>query len=253
MVILVILISLAIVAMARYYSSGRKIQRLEHLLQHTIQKLESLQLHFARFVPEQVIEQFTGQNGHYPAEVRQVTVLFADLKGFTSMCEKRHPEQVVSILNGYFRVVSDAIAANHGTVTELIGDGVLALFGALHHNPWQVRDAVNAALAVRKALKTYNLDLERRGLPALEIGMGIHQGEVLAGIMGNAELSKFGVVGDVINVASRIESLTRVHHCDLLISSEVKQQLGVDFAVKRMPESLVKGKDHALVTYGVCG
>lgn len=231
--------------------SKQRIQRMQHLLKHTTQKLESLQVHFARFVPEQVIEQFTGQHGRYPAEVRQVTVLFADLKGFTSMCEKRHPEQVVSILNGYFRVVSDAISKNHGTVTELIGDGVLALFGAIHHNPWQVRDAVNAALAVRKALVDYNQELEDRDLPALHLGMGIHQGEVLAGIMGNAELSKFGVVGDVINVASRIESLTRIHNCDLLISESVERQLGDDFKLREMPGSLVKGKEKALVTFAI--
>ncbi len=231
----------------------KRIRRMHHLLQHTTQKLESMQVHFARFVPEQVIEQFTGQSGQYPAEVREVTVLFADLKGFTSLCDKRHPEEVVSILNGYFRVVSDAISSNHGTVTELIGDGVLALFGAIHHNPWQVKDAVKAALDVRKALVKYNDELETKALPPLRVGMGIHQGEVLAGIMGNAELSKFGVVGDVINVASRIESLTRIHGCDLLISEDVRKVLGDAYALEKMPASMVKGKELALTTYKVIG
>lgn len=85
----------------------------------------------------------------------------------------------------------------------------MALFGALVTNPWQVQDAVNGAITIRKALKKYNEELRSKSLPELSFGIGIHQGEVLAGIMGNFELSKFAVVGDTINVASRVESLTR--------------------------------------------
>ncbi|TDI69792.1 MAG: adenylate/guanylate cyclase domain-containing protein [Bacteroidetes bacterium] len=125
----------------------------------------------------------------------------------------------------------------------------MALFGALSSNPWQVQDAVKGALAMRKSLKEYNEKLRSESLPNLSIGIGIHQGEVLAGIMGNFELSKFGVVGDTINVASRVEALTRVHDVDLLITEEVRNKLDDRFIVRRMPAKRVKGKDEPIVTY----
>jgi len=89
--------------------------------------------------------------------------------------------------------------------------------------------------------------------PELSFGIGVHQGEVLAGLMGNVELSKFGVVGDTINVASRVESLTRIHNVDLLISSEVESKLKGRFTVRAMPPVPVKGKQDPLVTYFVEG
>ena len=150
------------------------------------------------------------------------------------MCDQMDPPIVVSMLNGYFRSMSKAISQNHGQVTELMGDGLLALFGALVTNPWQVQDAVNGAIAMREALKKYNEELRSKSLPELSFGIGIHHGEVLAGIMGNFELSKFAVVGDTINVASRVESLTRTHNVDLLITEVVKNKLDDRYILKNM-------------------
>jgi adenylate cyclase len=210
-------------------------------------------LHFGRFTPQEVIEHLTEPDGRYAARMRSVTVLFADLKGFTKMCDNRDPAEVVSILNGYFQCMSEALANHHGQVTELMGDGILTLFGALRSNPWQVQDAVMGALAMRKALVEYNEELRSKSLPELSFGIGIHQGEVLAGLMGNVELSKFGVVGDTINVAARVEALTRVHDVDLLITEEVRNQLDDRFSLKEMPAVPIKGKQEPIVTYLVEG
>jgi len=226
-----------------------KQRKLEKLLSHTNDRLEQLQVHFGRFAPQDVIEHLTGADGEYAPDMRSVTVLFADIKGFTKMCDKMDPPVVVSILNGYFQSMSDALSAHHGEVTEMMGDGLLALFGALNTNPWQVQDAVMGALAMRKSLAVYNEKLRSESLPELSFGIGIHQGEVLAGIMGNFELSKFGVVGDTINVASRVETLTRVHDVDLLITEEVREKLDDRFIVRRMPAMQVKGKEEPIVTY----
>ena len=230
-----------------------KRRRLESLLEHTNSRLEQLQVDFGRFAPQDVIEHLTGSDGAYAPDMRSVTVLFADLKGFTKMCDKMDPPIVVSILNGYFQSMSEALSEHHGEVTEMMGDGLLALFGALNTNPWQVQDAVLGALAMRKALAKYNEKLRSESLPELSFGIGIHQGEVLAGIMGNYELSKFGVVGDTINVASRVEALTRVHQVDLLITEEVRSKLDERFIVRRMPAMQVKGKEEPIVTYLVEG
>jgi adenylate cyclase len=182
------------------------------------------------------------------ASRRMVTVLFADLKGFTAICKRLDPELMLQILNGYFREMSQAVSAHHGFVAELTGDGMLALFGALKPNPWQAQDAVLGALTMRDALARYNSALSECGLPALEIGIGIHRGEVLAAVMGNEELSKFGVVGDTINVAARVERLTRELAVDLLITDEVRSELDGRFRLRGMPAVPVKGRAEPLTT-----
>lgn len=234
-------------------SQRRQLRQLERLLEDTHGKLERLQLHFARFAPDDVVEHLTEPGGEVKASRRTVTVLFADLKGFTALCDRLDPEQMVPILNGYFRVMTEAITEHHGRVTELTGDGLLALFGALEPNPWQAQDAVLGALAMRQALARYNETLRARAVPDLEIGIGIHRGEVLAGVMGNEELSKFGVVGDAINVASRVEQLTRECNVDLLITQEVRSELDARFALRAMPALAVKGKTEPIRTYLVEG
>jgi len=230
-----------------------QIRQIERLLDDTHGRLERLQLHFARFAPEDVVERLTEPSGDLIASRRMVTVLFADLKGFTAMCDRLDPELVLQILNGYFREMSQAVTAHHGRVTEFIGDGLLALFGALEPNPWQAQDAVLGALTMREALARYNVTLRERSLPELEVGIGIHRGELLAGVMGNEELSKFGVVGDTINVASRVERLTRELAADLLITEEVRSQLDSRFRLREMPAVVVKGKPEPLKTYQVEG
>ena len=232
---------------------NRRNRQLERLLNDTNSKLERLQIQFERFAPQEVIEHLTEPAGKYAPRMRTVTVLFADLKGFTKMCDQMDPSEVVPILNGYFQRMSEVLTNHHGRVTELTGDGLLALFGALRSNPWQVQDAVMGALAMRKALVHYNEELRSQSLPKLSFGIGIHQGEVLTGVIGNVELSEFGVVGDTINVAARVESLTRVHPVDLLVTEAVRNQLDDRFSVRCMPPVLVKGKPEPLVTYYVKG
>lgn len=248
---IIILAVLATVAGVSLWRQKLKTKELERLMAHTNDKLERLQLSFGRFTPEEVIEHLTDPDGYYAPNMREVTVLFADLRGFTRMCAEMEADDIVSILNGYFRVMSDVITRHHGRVTEMMGDGLLALFGALRANPWQAQDAVLAALDMRKALEAYNLELLHKGHPQLSFGVGIHRGEVLAGVMGNLELSKFGVVGDTINVAARIESLTRKHGVDILITDAIKQSLDERFVVKAMPATLIKGKDKMVTTFFV--
>src|SRR5262249_9751130 len=149
----------------------------------------------------------------------------------------------VNILNGYFQAMTEAITMHHGRVTQFIGDGLLALFGALEPDPWQAQDAVKAALDMRRALARYNEDLAARGFPALAFGVGIHSGEVVAGVMGNRSLSSFTVVGDTVNTAARVEQLTRNHGVDVLITEPVRSKLDGRYTVRELPAALVKGKE----------
>lgn len=233
---------------ARMLSRNRQLERL---VDDVNGKLEQLQTQFGRFAPEDVIEHLTERDGLYAPRRCVVAVLFADLRNFTRMCERMDPDQVVLILNGYFKSMSEVITQHHGRVTELVGDGMLALFGALENNPWKAQDAVLGALAMRRELARYNQQLRARSLPELSIGIGIHQGEVLAGVIGNDELSKFGVVGDSINLASRVEQLTKVHQVELLITEEVRAELDGRFRPRPMPPMEVKGKAQPIITYTV--
>lgn len=210
-----------------------------------------LQRQFERFVPADVVERLTDAHDGVVPELRQVTILFADLRGFTAMAERLDPALTVELLNGYFAHMIAAIEQCHGHVTELVGDGLLALFGALEPNPWQTRDAVLAAIAMRAALVRYNRELLGKGLPQLRFGVGIHCGEVVAGVIGTAGLSKFSVTGDPINVASRIEGLTGKFEVDLLVSDEVRQSLDAQFTLRAMPLAQVKGKAEPIQTWHV--
>jgi len=245
-----LLVSITVVVLGIFlFRQKLRLRNLAKLIKHNNERLEQLQLDFGRFAPQEVIEHLTDGETDFEPDKRSVTVLFADIKGFTRMCDKMDPDAVVSILNGYFQCMTEALSKHHGEVTEMMGDGLLALFGAIKNNPWQVQDAVKGALAMRDALKEYNQKLKSQGLPELEIGIGIHQGEVLAGIMGNYKLSKFGVVGDTINVASRVEGLTRVLDVDLLVTENVKENLDARFKLIPMPAQQVKGKEEPIVTY----
>jgi class 3 adenylate cyclase len=227
--------------------------RMERLVADRADRLERLEAEFGRFAPAIVVEQVTGDAERMAPSRRHVTVMFADVREFTRLCERIDPAQTVAILNGYFECMTQAIVAHHGHVTQFIGDGLLALFGALEPNPWQTRDAVSAALAMRDALADYNVRLAAQGLPEIAFGVGIHHGEVIVGLMGNQKLSTFTVVGDTVNTAARVEQLTRMHGTDVLITQAVREKLDSRFVLRELPPAPVKGKELPVVTYAVEG
>ncbi len=231
--------------------TARSRARFAQGLARATADLERLQTAFSRFAPEEVVEQIAARGVAPEAQEREVTVLFADLKGFTALSAGLKPAVVVELLNGYFRVMSEAIVAHQGHVAKFVGDGLMALFGALQHNPWQARDAVEAALAMREALVRYNAATAERGLPPLEFGVGIHRGVAVAGVIGSREWMEYTVIGDTVNVASRVERLTRVHGTDLLVTEEVRAALDGRFRLRAMPPVPVRGKSEPIRTYAV--
>jgi class 3 adenylate cyclase len=214
-------------------------------------ELERLQRSFARFAPAALVEKIVSDDLRAIGERREVTVMFVDIRGFTRLSEQLDPAVVVDILNGYFREMSRVIQSHHGHVTRLMGDGIMSVFGVLERNPWHVQDAVEAAIDMRAALASYNERLRSRGLPALEFGVGIHCGPVVAGLVGSDELVEYTVMGDVVNVASRVEALTRQLRTDVLVTDEVRTQLGDRFRMEQMPALAIKGKSLPIVTWAV--
>jgi adenylate cyclase len=214
-------------------------------------QLEQLQVAFHRFAPQDVVEDIIARGISVRGERRDVTVLFADLVGFTGLSESLEPETVVQVLNGYFQRMTHVISEHNGHVGKFIGDGILATFGAPEPNPWQAQDAVRAALAMERSLAEYNQHLREQGRPALVLGVGIHCGPVVAGLLGSSELLEYTVIGDVVNTASRIESLTRKLGVTILISEQVREQLDARFRLREMEPSEVKGKSKPLCTWAV--
>jgi class 3 adenylate cyclase len=217
------------------------------------QELQRLQLSFARFAPREVVERVVASGVPTTGEKREITVLFADLVGFSTFSERLDPVVVVRMLNGYFTCMSRAITDHRGHVAKFIGDGLLALFGALDQNPWQANDAVHAALAMSAALEEYNQSLAAEGLPRLRFGVGIHCGPVVAGILGSDELIEFTAIGRNVNLAARVEALTRIHQVSILVTPEVKDALDPRFVLRALPAAPVKGFAAPVVTYAVEG
>ena len=252
MLILATALAAVVVALVLWLGHTRRTAAaLEERLAAAAGSLESLQQAFARFAPAQVVEDIIAQGVSTRSEKKEVTVLFADLKDFTALAEHLDPDLLVRILNGYFERLSRAITNHRGHVAKFIGDGILALFGALEENPWQTNDAAHAALAMRAALADYNAALAADGLPALAMGVGIHRGTVVAGVIGSAELIEYGVIGSAVNLAARVQELTRAHAVDVLVTAAVRDALDPRFTLHALPPLEVKGLPAPVGTFAV--
>jgi class 3 adenylate cyclase len=229
----------------------RRRRLLDRRVEQSARELDRLQRAFARFVPAELVERIATEDLLAAGERREVTVLFADLRDFTQLSERLDPAVVLSMLNGYFQAMSAAIQSHHGHVTRLMGDGIMSVFGVLERNPWHVQDAVEAAMEMRESLARYNESLIARGLPALSFGVGIHCGPVIAGLVGSEEMQEFTVLGDVVNVASRVEALTRRLGGDILVTQEVRGVLGDRFQMTEMPPADIKGKSRPILTWAI--
>lgn len=238
---------LAVAVLAVLLRRSRKMALgLRRALDASSKELEQLQLSFSRFAPQEVVERIIAKGVATSADHKDVTVLFADLVGFTKLSESLDPEILVEILNDYFSRMSRVISDHRGHVSKFIGDGILALFGALEHNPWQVNDAVHAALAMQAELRS-------NGVPELRVGIGIHHGIAVAGIIGSNELMEFTVIGSTVNVAARVEQLTRRYEADILVTEAVRVVLDPRFRLRKLPPTSVAGISEALVIYAVDG
>jgi class 3 adenylate cyclase len=217
--------------------------------------LEHLQQACSRLVPAGVVQRLATDRAEADtgpaAEEKVVTAMFVDLVGFTAMSERLEPALLVNVLNGYYERMSDAIHEHRGQVGSFVGDGIVAYFGALQPNPWQCDDAVRAALAIRGAIRGYNAELDREGLPPIGVGIGIDRGPGLAGLVGSRERRQYAFIGRPVNLAARVQGLSRIHQVDILVTEAVRAQLDTGFVLAPMPAEPVKGFAEAVVTYAV--
>jgi len=250
-------LAFALLAMALAVAAGlivwqrTRLRKLRAHIHATTLELERLQRSCALLAPTGVVERLFSDGPDSIAEHKVFTAMFTDLVGYTALSERLDPAALAGVLNGYFELVSNSVVEHRGRVATFLGDGILIFFGVLEPNPWQCNDAVEAALAIRAGLVRYNAELERNGLQRIAVGVGIHRGPGLAGLIGSRERREYTVVGPTLNLAARVQSLTREHYQDILLTEAVRAELDPHFKLSAMPALPVKGIAEPVVTYAV--
>jgi len=204
---------------------------------------------FKHYVSKEVFEELLKYPGEIPLGGNrvQVSVLFADIRGFTAFSEKRDPRQVVSILNSYFAMMADVILKNKGTLDKYIGDGILAFFGAPIPREEHATMAVNSAIEMITRLDVLNKEL-MLDVP-LRIGIGIHSGEAVVGNIGSKLKMEYTIIGDTVNTASRVEGLTKEFKANILITEETFSRLTTQYNITLEKEIILRGKTKPIKLY----
>ena len=214
---------------------------------------------FSRFVPEQIIDELVENQESGQAEKmgvgekRDVAILFSDIRSFTNISERNKPETIVAFLNRYFTIMCTIIKKYGGTIDKFIGDAIMALFGAPVSYEDNARRAVAAAYEMREALAS--VPLEDLVLPEgmkFDIGIGIHYGDVIVGSIGSNDKTDYSVIGDNVNLASRLEGLTKTYGAKILVSQAVKDDIKTDeFIYRYLDYVKVKGKANSVPIYAI--
>lgn len=210
---------------------------------------------FSRFVPEEVIDRLTedaASEAESINEKRKVAVLICDIRNFTSISERNKPENVVSFLNEYFKKMVEVIKKHGGAIDKFMGDAIMALFGTPVSYEDNARRAVDAALEMQSLVP--GISCSNLFIPEgmnFNVGIGIHYGDVIVGSIGCAEKSDYTVIGDTVNLASRLEGLTKSYGAGIIISEAVKNELNRKYNLLHLDTVKVKGKSVGVQIYRV--
>ena len=218
-----------------------------------LREREAIKDTFGRFVSQEVATAVLEGRVPLRGEVREVTILFQDLRGFTSLSEKTPPAALLQLLNTFFTEMVAAVEAHRGIVKQFTGDGVMALFGAPVSQAEDPTRAVRTALAMLARLEALNSRRQARGEVPLRIGIGIHTGEVVAGCIGPDTRVEYSVVGDAVNVASRVQELTKELGAAILVTQSTAVRLASFFTFGRQAVFPVRGKTEPIQVVEILG
>jgi adenylate cyclase len=210
---------------------------------------------FAKYVSPQVVDEISKNIDDLKLDTgdrREISILFSDIRGFTGMSEKLPPEEVVRRLNIYFRAMVEVVFQNDGTLDKYVGDAIMAFFGAPRDDPDHARKACLCALDMRRQLIVVNERLSAEGIPPMKIGIGINTGEVVVGNVGSERRMDYTVIGDSVNLASRLESMNKEFGTTIIIS-EFTLAEAPGFVVKDLGTVRVKGKEETVRIYELTG
>ena len=202
---------------------------------------------FQKYVPNEVIDMyFRNPESMLVGENRVLAVLFSDIRGFTAISERMKPDEIVESLNAYFGLMVDSVVARDGIVDKYMGDCIMAFYGApVRHGDDALR-AVLSAFDMLENLGRFNSEQQKKGRPRFQVGIGINYGMVTVGNIGSEKKMDYTVIGDMVNLASRLESLTKVYHEPLLFSGSVYRSVGKSLPCRRLDRVSVKGKSQSV-------
>ena len=182
---------------------------------------------------------------------KEVSILFSDIRNFTSISEELEPKLLIKMLNSYMEPMVESITKHKGTLDKFIGDAIMAYFNAPLHVENHADMAVLSALEQIKKLKELNIILKKEFNIELKIGIGINSGSAIVGEMGTKQRSDYTVIGDSVNIASRVEDLTKNYDANIIITQETKDLLKYEYEFKELDTIVVKGKHQKITIYEV--
>jgi len=215
---------------------------------------EKIKDSFGRYVTPEIVEKILANpdNKWLKGAKVEVTVLFADIRGFTTLSEKKDPEGIVDVLNAYFSEVTEAVMRHGGHINKFVGDEAMAIFGAPVSNPMHARAAVKSALEIQECISRLNRE-DKFGKEVIQVGIGINTGEMVAGNLGSPRRMEYTVIGDNVNVASRITSMAK--EGEILISSSTHElTAGLnEFLYEEVGRVMVRGRQEGVRIFRVLG
>jgi adenylate cyclase len=205
---------------------------------------------FGQYVPPELVNEMSRRPEAYSleAESRELTVLFSDVRGFTSISEGLAPPQLAKLINDFLTPMTRTIHGNRGTIDKYMGDAVMAFWGAPVPDPEHATHAVQTALEMVERAKVLSAEFESRGLPAIAIGVGLNTGNMSVGNMGSQFRMAYTVLGDAVNLGSRLEGLTKEYGVTIIVS-ESTRKAAPEFVYRELDQVKVKGKDQAVLIY----
>ncbi len=206
---------------------------------------------FRKFATEQVAEDLLTSGFSLGGKSLEATAMFSDIRGFTTIAEAQTPAETIELLNDYYALMMDAIGGEGGVVNQMVGDGLMAIFGAPLPRPDHRARAVNAAIQMIQLIEGYSAERQSLGRSPLRIGIGIASGQMIAGYTGTQYRATYTCVGDTVNLAARLESHTKVVGQPILIDDCVRQGLGHDVEVEDRGTVELKGKTQPVHVYSV--
>jgi adenylate cyclase len=218
-----------------------------------LRERETVKSAFARYVSQQVLDSVL-DSGALPllqGARRRITVLFCDIRGFSTMTEQMRPEEVVQLLNEYFECMVEIVFRHKGTLDKFLGDGLMVIFGAPQEDPYQEENAISAAVEMQRQLNVLSQKWQLEGRDPIRVGIGIHSGTAIVGNIGSTRRMEYTAIGDTVNVAARLESATKELGTDILVSEYTYSAIRGSFSVCKLGPIHVKGRDEAVQVYAV--
>jgi adenylate cyclase len=216
-----------------------------------LKERDHLKTTFGKYMTESVMSHLMSHQVELGGDTLPVTILFSDIRGFTTISERLDAQDLVSLLNEYFTEMVDIVMDHGGVVDKYIGDAIMVVFGAPVPKEDDAIRAVQAAVKMREALARLNQRLEARGVSPIRTGVGIHSGDVVAGNIGSERRMEYTVIGDAVNLASRLESATKDLGADLVISEATHALVAHHVATELLGSISVKGREQPVAVYAV--